>query len=157
MLDFEPGLLIWTTVSFGILVVLLYQVALPPLLSFLAEREKLILTSLAAAERAKADNVALLAEQKVQLREAHEQADQIMARARDEGDRLKREMLERASEQSAQLAKEAKLDISREKEKALGAVRSEAANLVALAASKVLGRTIELKDHKQLIEESLQR
>jgi len=157
MLEFEPGLMIWTTLAFGLLVVLLYKVALPPILIFLAEREKLIATSLAEAERAKADNAALLAEQNVQLRGVREQADQIVARARDEGDRLKKEMVQKANEQSAQLAKEAKLEIAREKEKALDAVRNEAASLVALAASKVLGRTVELKDHQRLIEESLRR
>jgi F-type H+-transporting ATPase subunit b len=157
MLEFEPGLMIWTTLAFGLLVVLLYKVALPPLLQFLAEREKLIASSLAKAEQDKAESAALLAEQKAQLRGVREQADQIVARARDEGDRLKKEMIQKATEQAAFLAKEAKLDIGREKEKALDAVRSEAAGLVALAASKVLGRTIELSDHKKLIEESLQR
>jgi F-type H+-transporting ATPase subunit b len=157
MLEFEPGLMIWTTLAFGLLVVLLYKVALPPILIFLAEREKLIASSLAEAARGKAESAALLEKQKEELRGVRAQADQILARARDEGDRLKKELVERAGEQSALLAKEAKLDIVREKDKALEAVRSEAASLVALAVGKVLGRTVELKDQQRLIEESLKR
>lgn len=157
MLEFEPGLMIWTTLAFGLLVVLLYKVALPPLLQFLAEREKLIAAALAEAERVKVESAAQMAEQKAELRGVREQADQILARAREEGDRLKKELVERASEQAATLACEAKLDIGREKEQALDAVRNEAAELVALATSKVLGRLIELSDHKKLIEESLGR
>ncbi|MFA4844204.1 MAG: F0F1 ATP synthase subunit B [Candidatus Margulisiibacteriota bacterium] len=157
MLEFEPGLMIWTTLAFGLLVVLLYKVALPPILIFLAEREKLIASSLAEAERGRVERASLLEKQKAELREVRGQANQILAQARDAGDRLKKELVERVGEQSALLAKEAKLEIAREKDKALDAVRSEAASLVALAASKVLGRTVDLNDHKQLIEESLRR
>lgn len=155
MLEFESGMIFWTTVSFGILVVLLYKVALPPLLEFLAQREKLIADSLsqASAEREKAAVQA--AEQKRQLAEVRKQVDQMLSQAKGEGDRIKEEIIARAERQAEDILEQSRQDLSREREKLISAVKASTAELIVAAAGKFLRRAVTESEHRRLMGESL--
>lgn len=155
MLEFEPGLIIWTSVSFGILVLLLYKVALPPILALLAQREKIISDSIneSVANREMAKK--LLEEHKQKLSEIHQSADQIVERAKKEGEKLKAELLEQAGKQAESMSERTRQDLAREKEQILAEVRRDTAELVAAAASTVLRRVVNLEDHRRMIDESI--
>lgn len=155
MLEFQPGLIIWTCVSFGLLVLLLSKVALPPILAFLAQREKSIADAIEEAAKNQKRSEDLLAEYKGQLTQINQKADQILSEAKNEGDRLKTEILERAEKQATLVTQRASQDIAREKDKIIDEVRRSTAELVALAAGKVLRKVISAEDNRQLIEESL--
>ncbi|MEW6062201.1 MAG: F0F1 ATP synthase subunit B, partial [Bacteroidota bacterium] len=55
MLDINPGLIIWTIITFVLLVIVLGKIAWKPLLQALESREKEIAEALHAAEQAKKD------------------------------------------------------------------------------------------------------
>lgn len=155
MLDLETGLIFWTTVSFGILVVLLYKVALPPLLNFLAMREKLIADSIAAAEANQHRSEELLNDYKKKLAAVHHTADQVLARAKDEGRKTKDEIVEAASREAGKIIEKTRLDLDREKKEIVASARREVVELVALATGKVLHRVVTPEDNRRLIEESI--
>lgn len=155
MLEFEPGLIIWTTVSFGMLVLLLYKVALPPILTLLAEREKLVKDSIDQAVANRERSEGLLAEYRDKLARVSDQAEQMIQAAKAEGEKLRMEILERAEKQAEFIAEKSRQDLSREKDKIIAEVRQSTAELVALAAGKVMRRLIKPEDNRRLIEESL--
>ena len=155
MLEFEPGLIIWTTVSFGMLVLLLYKVALPPILTLLAEREKLVKDSIDQAVANRERSEGLLAEYRDKLARVSDQAEQMIQAAKAEGEKLRMEILERAEKQAEFIAEKSRQDLSREKDKIIAEVRQSTAELVALAAGKVIRRLIKPEDNRRLIEESL--
>jgi len=63
----NPGLIIWTLVVFGILLVLLWRFAWPSILKSVEERERRIQKQLADAEKANAEAQRLLEEHKKQI------------------------------------------------------------------------------------------
>src|SRR6185312_2098419 len=80
------GLMIWTLIAFGIALFLLQRLAFPRIGEALDKRRT----------RIEAD--ALLEEYRARLREAREQADDIVSRARKAGERLHEEQLAEAKE-----------------------------------------------------------
>jgi len=155
MLEFEPGLLIWTTVSFGIMVVLLYKVALPPLLAFLSQREKLITDTIAEAKLNQKKSEDLLSDYKKKLADANRAADAILQKAREEGRGIRTELLEKAGQQAETILERARQELAKEKEQIIAEVRGEVAGLVIRAASQVLRREVNPKDNQVIIEEAI--
>lgn len=157
MFEFEPGLMIWTTVSFGLLVLLLYKLALPPLLAFLAEREKQIADALAMAESERAASAQLLQENKRQLAEINRKAEQLIEQAKDEGRRTRDEIVKNADQEAKRLVERARFDLERDKQALLTAARQEITNLVIEVSSKVLRRRLTVADDQKLIATALEQ
>lgn len=157
MLELETGLFFWTAVSFGILTVLLYKVALPPLLTFLAQREKMIADAIADAAANQSRSEELLVESKKKLAELHHTADKLIAQAREEGRQQREEIVAKADKQADLILERNRLELAREKDNMLRAIRSEVADLVVSAAGKVLGREVGSRDNRRIIEESLKQ
>lgn len=155
MLEFEPGLFIWTTVSFLLLVVLLYKIGLPPILAFLAERERRIADQLAAAADNQRRSEQVLAEHKKELAAVHQKAELILAESREEGRRAKEDVLAKANTEADRVLARAKLDLEREKKEVMNQARQEIVGLVTAAAGKVLRQKLTADQDRALIEKSL--
>jgi len=91
------GLMIWTLLVFGITMYVLSKVAFPRIQEALDKRANLIRDSIDEAEKTRNEANEILKEYRGRLKEAREQADDIVARARKtaetttadaEGDRL---------------------------------------------------------------------
>ena len=156
MLEFEPGLFIWTTVSFLLLVVLLYKIGLPPILAFLAQREQQIADQLAAAADNQKRSEQLLAEHKKALAAVHQKAELILTESRDEGRRTRDEIIAKANSEAGRVITRAKLDLEREKNEIMTQAKQELVGLVTAAAGKVLRRKLTAEEDRALIEKSLQ-
>src|SRR3954447_2400845 len=76
------GVMIWTLIAFGVTILLLRRFAFPPIQEALDKRRIAIESSIDAAERTRDEADALLREYRERLREAREQADDIVVRAR---------------------------------------------------------------------------
>ena len=76
------GLMIWTLIAFGATVYILNKLAFPRIAEALDKRRKAIEESIDAAERTRLEADALLEEYRARLREAREQAEDIVVRAR---------------------------------------------------------------------------
>ena len=155
MFEFEPGLIIWTSVSFGLLVLLLYRVALPPLLELLARREKTIAEALAAAAEERQKALAEMAGVKQALAGANQKAEQIVAQAQIEGEKLKEGLVRTARQESEMLVAKAKEELNREKNELLAEVQQRTAELVVAAAGRIVRKKIDPVENQRLIEESL--
>lgn len=155
MLQLETGLFFWTAVSFGILTALLYKVALPPLLTFLAQREKMIADAIADAKANQGRSEELLAEHKKKLAELHHTADKLIAQAREEGRQQREEIVAKANKQADLVLEKNRLDLVREKENMLRQIRSDVGEMVVIAAGKILGREVGSQDNVRIIEETI--
>jgi F-type H+-transporting ATPase subunit b len=153
MLELETGLFFWTVVSFGLLTVLLYKVALPPLLAFLLKRENLIAGSLEQSAANQKESEQLLAEYKKKLADVHKQAESIVSRARDEARTAREEIIANADRQSQRIMEKNRQELAHEKEKILREVKGEVAEMVVQAAGRVLQREVSARDNLRIIEE----
>ena len=151
----ELGLMIWALLAFGITLWLLNKLAFPRIAEALDRRRKAIEDSIEAANRAKAEADELLEEYRARLREAREQADDIVVRARKAADTLADETKADASKQREEMLAAARRDIEHETRRALEELRREVADLTVTATEKITRRSLTAEDHRRLIEEAL--
>lgn len=151
----QPGTIIWTLVTFGLLLLLMRVVAWKPLLAALEAREKQIRGDLdqARADRDEAQKV--LEENRAILAQARrERADAVEAGRRD-AERLRDEILEQARKQGEQRIVEAKAQIEAEIRLARAQLRQTVADLAIEAASKLLAENLDDPAQRRLVENYL--
>jgi F-type H+-transporting ATPase subunit b len=150
------GLMIWTLVLFGFTMWVLSKVAFPRIQEALDRRANAIRESIEAAERQRAEADQLLEEYRERLKEAREQADDIIARARKAAEAATTEAISEGKERREELVAAARRDIEMETRRSLERIRKEVADLTVLATEKVTRKALDSEDHKRLIEEALE-
>lgn len=151
----DPGLFIWTILTFLALVALLAKFAWRPLLQALERRQEMIRKSLDDAEQAKVELERVQRESAEIVRRAREEADAIVSRTRTDADRLREELRQQARQEAAAILKAAERQIQIEADRAREQLRREAVDMSVLIASKILRRTISREDNERLIQETL--
>src|SRR5919199_5116036 len=150
------GVMIWTLIAFGITVLLLRKLAYPRISEALDKRRIAIEESIDHAERTRQEADALLREYRERLREAREQADDIVVRARKAGEKVQEDTKAEAKRSREELMEQARRDIEQETRRALDQIRREVADLTVVATEKVARKTLDDDDHRRLIEEALE-
>ncbi|GAW93833.1 F0F1 ATP synthase subunit B [Calderihabitans maritimus] len=145
--------LIWAIINFLILLAVLYKFLYGPLLKTLDNRRKEIEGNLERAEELKKQGEELLAQYNEKLESAKQEAQEIINRATKTGESMKEEMIANAKEEAAKILEKARQEIEAEKTKALAEIRDEMATLAVLAAGKVIGKTLDPKDHERLVKQ----
>jgi F-type H+-transporting ATPase subunit b len=153
LLELNPGMLIWTFLTFGILLFVLKKYAWKPLLNSLESRENKIASDMERAEKARVESEKLLAEHKVLMDQAGQEARELIAEARKTGERLRDDIVQKAEEQARMVGEQARVEIQREKETALLQLRSEVADLAISAASNIIREELDAKKHQRLVDE----
>jgi F-type H+-transporting ATPase subunit b len=153
----DPGLYIWTIVTFLVLVALLAKFAWRPLLEALEGRQESIRKSLDDARQAKVELERLHGESTKILAQARAEAEAIMSRTRSDADRFREELKQKARAEAATLVKNAEHQIALETSRALQQIRLEAVDLSIAIASKVLQRNVSKEDNERLIEETFRQ
>ena len=153
----EPGLglMIWTVFAFLFTMFVLSKLAFPRIREAITERANKISTEIEAAERQRAEADELLAEYRERLKEAREQADDIVTRARKAGDSAKAEATDEGRAKREELVSAARKDIEAETKRSLEKIRAEIADLTVLATERVTRRSLSAEDQKRLVEEAL--
>jgi F-type H+-transporting ATPase subunit b len=150
------GLMIWTLLFFGVTVFFLSRKVFPLIQEALDKRAKMIAESIESAERSKKESEEMIAEYRARLKEAREQADDIVARARKSADQSKAQAAEEGKEKREELVAAARRDIEAETRRSLERIRKEVADLTVLTTEKVVRKSLDADDQKRLVDEALQ-
>jgi F-type H+-transporting ATPase subunit b len=150
------GLMIWTLLAFGISLAILRRLAFPRIAEALDKRRRAIVESIESAERTRVEADQLLDEYRERLKEAREQAEDIVARARRASENLQEETKVEARQQREELMEQTRRDIEQETRRALDEIRKEVAQLTVIATEKVTRKSLDDDDHRRLVEEALQ-
>jgi F-type H+-transporting ATPase subunit b len=153
----DPGLYIWTIVTFLVLVGLLAKFAWRPLLAVLDERQQAIRKSLDDARQAKQDLERVHADSAAILARARTEAESIVASTRADVNQFREEMRQKAREEAAGIVKTAERQIELETARALQQIRHEAVDLSVTIASKLLQRNVSKDDNARLIEDTFKQ
>src|SRR5579859_1826119 len=145
--------MIWTLLVFVISMFLLAKFAFPPIRAALDRRQKAIEDSIDTSERTRQEADQILAEYRERLKEAREQAEEIVSRARRTAEDQEREAVEKARQRGDELMEQTRRDIESETRRAIAEIRDEVANLTVLAAEKVMRKTLTEADQRRLVEE----
>ena len=153
----DPGLFIWTILTFLVLVTLLAKFAWRPLLQALDSRQELIRKSLDDALQARQELERLHHESAQIIRQARIDAEAVVAQSRSDAARLREEMRQKAKAEADGIVRNAERQIQMETQRALQQIRHEAVDLSVMIASKILQRNITREDNEKLIEEALKQ
>jgi F-type H+-transporting ATPase subunit b len=153
----DPGLFIWTIVTFLGLLWALKKLAWSPLLEALETRQNAIRKSLDDAQQAKTELERLHVESAQILQRARVDAEAIITQSRGDGDRLREEIRAKARTEADHIVKNAERQIQLETSRALEQIRREAVDLSVMIASKIIQRNISKEDNARLIDEALKQ
>ncbi len=152
MLELNPGLTIWTIVTFLILLGLLRMFAWKPMLKALAAREDAIREALDHAERARQETERLMAENATRMAAAEAEAGRLLADARLEAERRKDEMAQHAREEADRIIKGARAEIERAQRAAMQSLQNDVAALAISAAERILAETLDEGRQRKLTD-----
>jgi F-type H+-transporting ATPase subunit b len=151
----EIGLMIWTLIAFGVSVAVLRKYAYPKIQENLDKRRIAIEESIDASVRTKEEADKLLEEYRARLKEAREQADDIVSRSRRAAESIQDDAKVDAKKYREELMETTRRDIENETRRALDEIRKEVADLTVIATEKVTRKTLTEDDQKRLIDEAL--
>lgn len=153
----DPGLFIWTILTFLVLLGLLAKFAWGPLLQALDSRQAAIRKALDDAQQAKQELERLEQESAAIIRKARAEAESIITSSRADGDRLREELRAKARAEADGIVRSAERQIQLETSRALQQIRAEAVDLSVQIASKIIQRNLSKEDNERLIGDVLKQ
>ena len=153
----DPGLYIWTILTFLVLLALLAKFAWRPLLAALEQRQEAIRKSLDDVRQAKQELEKVHAESAKILAQARAEADSIVSATRSDVNQFREEMRQKARTEAEGIVKNAERQIELETARALQQIRHEAVDISVDIASKLLQRNVSKDDNARLIEDTFKQ
>jgi F-type H+-transporting ATPase subunit b len=155
LVQLDPGVIIWTALTFGLLLLLLSKTAWKPILKALDTREESIRQSIERAEEAKTESERFLGESRKSISEAEARAQQVINEARELAEKLKSESVARTNAETNKMLEKAREEIERDKQQAISQLHGLVAELAVKAAEKILDEAIDESRQKKLVENFL--
>jgi F-type H+-transporting ATPase subunit b len=146
------GLQIWTLVTFVVLLVLLAKFAFKPIALALDRRGESIKKSIDDAEKQRAEAKKLMDDYQKQLADARNEAGKIIEEARQLGERVRKEVVEKANTEASAVVQRAQEEINRQKDKGIQEMKDTVAALSVQIASKVIEKEVNEATHRQLVD-----
>ena len=150
-----PGLMIWTLLTFLIVLYILRRVAFGRIAEMLEARRRAVQDNLEAAESARDEAQRLLDEYRQQLATARHEASEIVDRARRTGDEERRRMHSELQTERERGVAAAKSAIEAETRQSLDRIKAAIADLTLQATEAVLRSKLDAGESKRLIDEAL--
>ena len=157
LVQLDPGLYVWTILTFLLLFFLLTKFAWKPLLKALAEREEKIRSSLEKADEAQQKLERLGAEGEEIIGKARAEAQSIVSDGKKASEKVRGEIETKAKEKANTIVAQAEKQIIAEKAQAISDIRGEVAALSIQIAEKLIRKNLSKKDNMTLIKESLDK
>lgn len=147
------GLIIWQTIVFVLLFILLAKLAWKPIINSLKERERSIQDALDTAEKARHEMSQLRADNEKLLQEAREERDRILREAREISVKMKEEAQADARRMGDKIIEDARAAINIEKAAALKDVKVQVAMFSLEIAEKLMKKNLSNdKSQKELVD-----
>jgi F-type H+-transporting ATPase subunit b len=153
MLNLDPGMMIWTWVTFLIVLGILSKLALKPMLTAINNREDQIRGDIENAKKQRDEAEELLNKHKELMASAESEAHKIIKENQQLAEKTKQSMIDEARKESEKIIENAKKEINRQKESALSSLRAEVADLAIGAAEKIIIQKLDKREHDNVINE----
>ena len=157
LLDPHVGTIIWTLITFLLVLFVLKKWAWPPILSALDEREERIRSAIDDSEKARQEAEAVLSEHRSKLAAAEDEARQIIAEAREAGEKARHDIVEQAREEAQRAIGQARTSIEAEKRAAIAELRREMADLAVHAAGRMIDANLDDEKNRGLVDDLISK
>ena len=143
----------WTAVNFFVLLALVYKFGYGPINAMLEQRTNTIEGSLKHAEEVKVEVEQMRKETAANLAESRKEAQEIVGRATKAAEEAKNELVAKAKEEATAMRNKANAEIQAATAQAKVELRDTAVTLAIMAAEKVLSRSINDADQKNMVKQ----
>ena len=157
LLVLDPGLFVWTILSFLLLMFLLSKFAWKPLLKMLNEREEKIRTAIENAENAEKKLETLNEQGEKILSDARSESQKLLLSTKETAQNLKEEIEREAKQKATSIIDQARVQIQAEKNQVLSEIKNELSSFSIMIAEKLIKKNINKDDNMKLINESIEK
>ncbi len=157
IMDLNPGLTLWTAITFLVLIAVLAKFAFGPIVKMLDERERTIREAIEQAKKERAEAEKLLVEQKESLVAARREASDMAKKNQQEVEVLRADLTARAKKEADELVASARRQIQDEKVKVVAELKAQVADLAIDAASRIIKANLDEKAQRALVEEYIRQ
>ena len=145
--------LIWGTIAFLILLVLMYRTVWPSVDKAFKDRRANIEGKLEEAERERQEADELLEQYRRRLRDAEDETQRILDEARSNAERVRRELLAKAEADAGRELERARQAIRSERDQAISQLRGEVGTLAIELATRVVGDSLDRERQLRLVDQ----
>jgi F-type H+-transporting ATPase subunit b len=157
LITINPGLVIWTIITFVLLFFILKRFAWGPILSALDKREKSIKENVVQAQKTREEAETLLADYKEKLDSIKDEARKLVEEGKAKGEKAREDLLEQARKEYEDQLGRAKKEIELAKQKAVDEVQGYVVDLTLDIASTVTEKSLSDDDHRRLAKDTLEK
>jgi F-type H+-transporting ATPase subunit b len=151
----NPGLMFWTLLTFVIVLIVLKKYAFGPIQAAIDARRAQIEADVDAAETAREEAQAALAEYRQALADSRKEATKILDDARRVSEEQRQKAIAELEAEKTRLLKRAKDEIDAETRRSLQTIKSQLAELTVATAEKVVRTRLDEDEQRRLIDEAL--
>jgi F-type H+-transporting ATPase subunit b len=153
----EPKEIIWFTLSFVVLMVVMWKYAIPPVQKAMDQRTEKIRRNLDDADKVRSEAQQVLEEYQRQLANAKDESNRIIEEARQTADQLRRDLMERAEAEVNELRERSREEIRAAQERATSELQARVGALAIELAEKVVESSLDRDRNMQLIERYIEQ
>lgn len=147
--------IIWAIVNILILFVLLRIFLFKPLHKFMDERTASVQNDLDSAKKSMEEAETLRQQYEDTLSNAKTEANEIIAKAREEAVTEKERIIKQSQEEANQIISDAGKTIENERKRVMQQAQSQIADLAIEAASKIVGENVDDEKNRKLVDDFL--
>ena len=155
VMNFAGGDVIVQLLSFLLLLWAIKKFAWGPLMKMMKDREEFVANEIDNAEKSRQEAAKLL-EQRALLKEARNDAQELIDKAKQQADAQRETIIDDARKDAERIKNSALVEIEQQKEKAVATIRDQVTSLSVLIASKVIEKELNEQDQEKLIHDYIQ-
>ena len=152
----DPGIFLWTIVTFLIVLFILKVKAWGPLVEALEKREKQVEDSLNTAKKAIEEAERVSSDYEESIRKAQSESQKIISEAKSAGEKVRVEIEKAANNKADEIIDKAKILIDAERVKAIDEIKTIAVEISLAAAAKVIDKNLDSDDNRKLVNEAIE-
>ncbi len=157
LLKLDPGLLLWTIITFIVLVLILWKAAWKPIVAGLDSRAEKLRSDIERAEKARLEADEILNKNKEILNKANEETARIIAEGKASAEKIRADIIAKAGQEAKEAADRSKREIIAAKDKALGELKLEIVNIATDIASKIILKNLKPEDQEAIVKDALRK
>ena len=155
LISVVPGLMIWTIITFAVTFYVLKRVAFGRIQGIIDARRDRIREALDEADKARQEARELRELTQKEREEAKADRERILDESRRQAQTLFEQARQRADEDLRERLEKNQKELEAENRRILEQIRRDVVELTLMAAEKVTGKTLDGKDQRRLIDETI--
>jgi F-type H+-transporting ATPase subunit b len=156
LIDVVPGLMVWTIITFLIVLWVLKRFAFSRIQGLIDERRDRIREALDEADKARGEARELREQTRKEREQAKLEREQILDEARRQSQRLAEQARERADADLKEALEKNREELAAENQRLREQIRRDVVELTLYASEKVTGKVLDQDDQRRLIEETVE-